>query len=51
MNSFNRLLSLYIVLFNRKILYDYNEKCQKFVFYEKMRIFVIQKKPNKRLQL
>lgn len=44
MNSFNRLLSLYIDLFLiEKILYDYNKKnAQNFVFSKKMPIFVIQ---------
>ena len=43
MNNFNRLLILYIDLFYRKILNDYNRKCSYFfVFSIKMRIFVIQ---------
>ena len=33
MNSFNRLLYTYRIIFNRKILYDYNKKnAQNFVF-------------------
>ena len=35
MNSFNRLLYTYRFIFNRKILFDNNEKCSKFCVLKK----------------
>ena len=44
MNSFNRLLSLYIDLsLIENILFDYNRKMLKNFFSKKMPIFVIKK--------
>ena len=43
MNSFNRLLLLYIILFIEKYYMIIIENAQNFVFWKKMRIFVMQK--------
>lgn len=43
MNSFNRLLSLYIDLFIKKYYLIIIENAQNFVFSKKMPIFAIQK--------
>lgn len=42
MNSFNRLSYTYIILFNKKRIYDYNKKMPEILYFKKMRIFAIQ---------
>lgn len=52
MNSFNKLLLLYIDLFNRKILYDYNKKNAKNCVFKRNAYIcnVIKKKKNKTIK-
>lgn len=47
MNSFNRLSYTYRFIFNRKILFDNDERCSKFCVLKKIPIFAIRKKQLK----